>query len=73
MTSHPKWSSRNPTFTGISTAGSTSIDSREHIYLVVLQRLAEQFEERIYSGLGTGKKTVSKVVDALIAGVSRLA
>src|ERR1700744_893345 len=42
-------------------------DSREHIYLVVLQRLAAQFEERIYSGLGTGKKAVSKVMDALIA------
>lgn len=42
-------------------------DSREHIYLVVLQRLAAQFEERIYSGLGMGKRTVSKVMDALIA------
>src|ERR1700742_4517861 len=42
-------------------------DSREHIYLIVLQRLAAQFEERIYVGLGTGKKSMSKVVDALIA------
>ncbi|HTD14989.1 MAG TPA: TetR family transcriptional regulator [Chthoniobacterales bacterium] len=44
-------------------------DSREHIYLVVLQRLAAQFEQRIYTELENlkGKRTVAKVADALIA------
>jgi len=44
-------------------------ESREHIYLVVLQRLAAQFEERIYAELGRikGKGNAAKVGDALIA------
>ena len=43
-------------------------EGREHIYLVVLQRLAAQFEQRIYAGLAKpkGKGTVAKVADALI-------
>lgn len=43
--------------------------SREHIYLIVLQRLAAQFELRIYANLSKlkGRGTVSKVSDALIA------
>ena len=43
-------------------------ESREHIYLVVLQRLAARFEQRIYAGLEKlkGKGTVAKVADALI-------
>jgi len=44
-------------------------ESREHIYLVVLQRLAAQFEQRIYANLDRlrGKGSATKVVDALIA------
>jgi TetR/AcrR family transcriptional regulator len=44
-------------------------DSREHVYLVVLQRLATKFEQRIYDELDLikGKKSVTKVADALIA------
>ena len=44
-------------------------ESREHIYLVVLQRLATKFEQRIYTELENlkGKRTVAKVADALIA------
>ena len=43
--------------------------SREHIFLIVLQRLAAQFEQRIYANLKKpeGRGTVSKVSDALIA------
>jgi TetR/AcrR family transcriptional regulator len=43
--------------------------SREHIYLVVLQRLATQFEQRIYANLKKlkGRGTVRKVTNALIA------
>jgi AcrR family transcriptional regulator len=42
--------------------------SREHIYLVVLQRLAAEFEQRIYSRLDRlrGGGTIRKVVDALV-------
>jgi AcrR family transcriptional regulator len=44
-------------------------ESREHIYLVVLQRLAAEFEQRIYAGLTCrkGRATAEKVADALIA------
>jgi AcrR family transcriptional regulator len=44
-------------------------ESREHIYLVVLQRLAAAFEQRIYAELGRikGKGNAAKVADALIA------
>ena len=44
-------------------------ESREHIYLIVLQRLAAEFEQRLYSELAAikGRKTVTKVSDALIA------
>jgi AcrR family transcriptional regulator len=44
-------------------------DSREHIYLVVLQRLAAQFEQRIYANLNKLKSrgTVQKITDALVA------
>ncbi len=44
-------------------------ESREHIYLVVLQRLAAQFEQRIYAGLdrSRGKGTAAKVAEVLIA------
>jgi AcrR family transcriptional regulator len=44
-------------------------ESREHIYLVVLQRLAALFEQRIYTELGRikGKGSATKVADALIA------
>jgi AcrR family transcriptional regulator len=44
-------------------------ESREHIYLVVLQRLAAQFEQRIYIELENlkDKPTVAMVADALIA------
>src|SRR5579871_1753669 len=43
-------------------------DSREHIYLVVLQRLAAQFEQCIYTRLKRirGRGSVPKVIDALI-------
>jgi AcrR family transcriptional regulator len=44
-------------------------ETREHIYLVVLQRLAAVFEQRIYAGLDRlkGRGTVAKVADALVA------
>jgi AcrR family transcriptional regulator len=44
-------------------------DSREHIYLVVLQRLAAQFEQRVYANLNRlkGRGTVRTVADALVA------
>ena len=43
-------------------------EGREHIYLVVLQRQAAQFEQRIYVGLARlkGKGTAAKVADALV-------
>ena len=43
-------------------------ETREHIYLVVLQRLAAEFEQRIYAELGKlkGTPTVSKVAQALV-------
>jgi AcrR family transcriptional regulator len=42
-------------------------ESREHIYLVVLQRLAAQFEQRLYPPLEKlkGKGTVAKVADII--------
>lgn len=44
-------------------------DSREHIYLVILQRLAAEFEQRLYSALGgiKGERTVAKVAEAVVA------
>ncbi len=44
-------------------------DSREHIYLVVLQRLATHFEKRIYTRLNRlkGHGTVPEVAKALVA------
>src|ERR1700744_2008924 len=48
-------------------------ESREHIYLVVLQRLAAQFEQRIYGALGrrkgkgTGAKVAAAVIEAYLA------
>ena len=44
-------------------------ESREHIYLVVLQRLAAQFEQRIYANLNKlkGRGTIRTVTDALVA------
>jgi AcrR family transcriptional regulator len=43
-------------------------DSREHIYLMVLQRLAAQFEQRIYARLNRlkGQGTVPMVAHALV-------
>jgi AcrR family transcriptional regulator len=43
-------------------------DSREHIYLVILQRLATQFEQRIYARLNRLEEhgNVSKVTAALV-------
>src|ERR1700742_3036405 len=43
-------------------------ESREHIYLVVLQRLAAEFEQRIYAALKRikGNGTAAKVADAVI-------
>jgi AcrR family transcriptional regulator len=43
-------------------------ESREHIYLIVLQRLAAQFENRIYSNLDepNGRGSVQKVTEALV-------
>ena len=43
-------------------------ESREHIYLVVLQRLAAQFEERLYPALEKlkGRGTVAKVTAAVV-------
>jgi AcrR family transcriptional regulator len=43
-------------------------ESREHIYLVVLQRLAERFEQRLYAALGAikSKGSVKKVTDVII-------
>lgn len=43
-------------------------DGREHIYLVILQRLATAFEQRIYLALKPlrGKGTVAKVTDVLV-------
>src|ERR1700752_2172194 len=42
-------------------------ESREHIYLVVLQRLAARFEQRLYPPLEKlkGKGTVAKVADII--------
>jgi AcrR family transcriptional regulator len=42
-------------------------ESREHIYLVVLQRLAAQFEKRLYPPLEKlkGKGSVARVADAI--------
>jgi AcrR family transcriptional regulator len=44
-------------------------DSREHIYLVVLQRLAARFEQRLYPPLEKlkGKGSVAKVADIITA------
>jgi AcrR family transcriptional regulator len=44
-------------------------ESREHIYLVILQRLAAQFEQRIYTGLDqvNGRGTVTRIADALVS------
>ncbi|MEH1928944.1 TetR family transcriptional regulator [Nostoc sp.] len=43
-------------------------DSREHIFLIILQRLAAAFEERIYPPLEKlrGKGTVTKVAKVLV-------
>jgi AcrR family transcriptional regulator len=43
-------------------------DSREHIYLIILQRLATEFEGRIYPALEKlrGKGTVDKVAKILV-------
>jgi AcrR family transcriptional regulator len=43
-------------------------ESREHIYLVVLQRLAAQFEERLYPALEKlkGRGTVAKVAEVVV-------
>ena len=42
-------------------------ESREHIYLVVLQRLAAQFEERLYPALDAlkGRGSVKKVTEVI--------
>jgi AcrR family transcriptional regulator len=44
-------------------------ESREHIYLVVLQRLAAQFEQRLYPALERlrGRGTVAKVTEVMVS------
>ncbi len=44
-------------------------ESREHIYLVILQRLAAEFEQRLYPALERlkGRGTVEKVTEIVVA------
>src|ERR1700676_2329874 len=44
-------------------------ESREHIYLVVLQRLASQFEQRLYLPLEKlkGRGSVAKVTEVMVS------
>src|ERR1700752_4536533 len=43
-------------------------ESREHIYLVILQRLAAQFEQRLHFALEglKGQGTIAKVTEAIL-------